>query len=960
MRKGKLFRIIGVLFMLLSLVGVSTFAAAGHAPAAAQVPAHDQAPPPDAEAPDTPAPEIRAGGYSYGYFESPIAAGQMVESRDMLSPSAVEGQPRELDWTPVRRVAVRPGYPQTLYATIDNWHGLWRSTNGGDFWEQMPFGVGSGRAIVFANSSVAVATFGYYDSGIFEYVNGGIWRTDDGGNTWQNLSAGIDNMVVAVAFDPGDPDRMYVSTYGAGIYRGDYSGGTVAWVQKNSGLVVDDDWIYSIAVSPTPTYANILYAGGYDEVYRSDDYGDNWIIADNAYPSDYTEGLAIAPGDGNTWYAGARRMDESDPTLTYGGFYKSTTGAGTNALVLKNDGMTESFVLDIAQDPVYDNILYAGTWGSGFFRSDDWGITWVEKNADLGIPYIYGIEAVQDPGNPSNTILYLANFYDGAGFYMSTDRGDTWTDPLDPYVLPEKFDITTTTDAYHLAAATGQGVIFSDDGGANWWISHDLTEYENGIVLELARDPNNGSKLLAATYGGGIWTSTDAGRNWTETSAGIGGGAYVYDIGFSSTANTAYAGSWGVYRTTDGGATWAPFGTLPQSQWVRDVDGHNGTTANLYAGTNDAGVFMSPNANGTWTDISAGLGELRVRSVKAVGANQVFAGTNGRSAWEYNGASWTQRGPSIRAPSVIQIAIDPITSSTIYAATDQGVYKSTNGGETWDPKNQGLGGYGDLVISGISIDPSNVNTIYLGTWGYGVFKSTNGGDTWTRLADPLKCSKVYLPNVLRNYAPPVIPLVNGDFEQGPTVGWGQDADHGYNIIVDDDPLPLDAHSGSWLTWLGGADDNFSVIWQDATIPTSDPILRFYRWDASEDACGYDYGYVFIERNAVASWDLCEDNNTGGWVWSGVDLSAYAGQTVEVAIGASTDGSLNSNSFIDDVTLGYFGSSDLGVQEAPPEFDESALLLMIPDLGSAQRLTSDPLFRPSEIPGDLPGLLDLSD
>jgi photosystem II stability/assembly factor-like uncharacterized protein len=772
MRTGKLVRIIAALFMLLSLVGVSTYAAAGYAPAAAQDP------PPDVQAPGDPQdiasmPEIRPAGYSYNFFESRIAAGQPLGQADTLSPAAVEDQPKQLDWTPVRRVAVRPGYSQHIYAAIDNYYGLWRTTNGGDYWEQLPFGLGSGRIIVWYNSSIAVATFGYYDGGLTQYVNGGIWRTSDGGNTWQDIGAGIGNMVVAFAFTPGNPNRMYAGTLGGGIYRGDDSGGSVTWTQKNSGI--SDSAILSVAVAPD--HANIVYAGGYSEVYRSDNSGDSWVVVDSAYPSDYTEGLAVAAGDGNTWYAGAQRQATSSDPQTYGGFYKSTTGAGAGALVLKNSGMTDTFVLDIARDPHNANILYAGTWASGFFRSDDGGETWAEKNADLYLPYIYGIEAVPDPGNPGGTILYLANFYDGAGVFMSTDRGETWTDPSS-VGLPEKFDITTTTDAYHLAAATGQGVIYSYDG-VTWYYSPDLTNFRNGIVLELARDPSNSSKLLAATYGGGIWTSTSAGRYWTETSTGIGGDAYVYDVGFSdSAANTAYAGSYGVYRTTNGGATWAPFGSVPY--YVRDVDGHNGITPNLYAGTHNGGVWMSPNTNGTWTDISAGLGDLRVRSVKAVGASQVFAGTNGDSAWKYTG-SWAQKGPSIRAPGVIQIVIHPNNQAAIFAGTDQGVYKSSDGGETWEPKNQGLGGYGDLVITGISIDPSSPNTIYLATWGYGIFQSTDGGDHWTRFADPIKSTKIYLPIMLNNYVPPqpayLDPMADTTILAGyPTTNFGGSAD----------------------------------------------------------------------------------------------------------------------------------------------------------------------------------------
>jgi photosystem II stability/assembly factor-like uncharacterized protein len=907
MRKGKFFQVFAVGVTLLLMVSAGTYGAAV---------AQDPPAPGDAQAgtmmPGMDMPDIRDIGHSYDYVESRTLPslvairGDDSPPRAGLSPSAIEGQPRELDWTPVRRVAVHPSNSQILYATISNGHGLYRSTSGGQFWRRLPIGYGDGWAIVFASdNTTALASFGDYSA------SGGVYISTDTGNTWLDVSAGIDYTVSAAAFEPGDVTRVYAATLGGGVYRGTYTPGSgVSWVQINTGLT--DTMVYSIAVSPSNT--DVLYAGGLNEVWHSDDGGASWTIADSTYSlySVYNEAVAVDPDDPDQFYVGSQRLAWVLPDgLTLGGFFKSTAGPGDGNLVLKNVGMQETFVLDIAQDPHNANILYAGTWASGVFRSDDGGDTWTAKNGGLTLPYIYSIEAVPDPGNPGGTILYAANFYDGAGLFASTDRGDTWTD-VSSVGLPEKFDITTTSDAYHLAAATGIGVLYSDDGGVTWYISAGLTGARDGIVLDLERDPNNSSKLLAATYGGGIWTSTDAGWHWAETSAGIGGGAYVYDVAFSSTApNTAYAGSYGVYRTTDGGATWAPFGSVPH--YVRDVDGHNGSTANLYAGTHDAGVFMSPNANGTWTAINTGLGEHRVRSLKAVASNEVFAGTNGRSAWEYDGASWTQQGPYIWAPGVIQIAIHPTNPAIIYAATDQGVYRSTDHGETWTPRNKGLGGYGDLVVSGISIDPNNPEIVYIGTWGYGVFKWDIPNQRWERLSDPLKSSTTLLPLVLRNYSA-AVPLVNGDFEQGP-VGWGQYSEQGWSLILPSGGLLVPPHSGDWAVWLGGDVDEFAVIWQDATVPAADPWLRFYHWDASEDICGFDYGYVYINAGSpYESWQLCDANDTNGWVWKSVNLSAYAGQTVEIAIAVSTDSSLNSNLFVDDVTLGSTRLADFSTQE----------------------------------------------
>ncbi|MEJ2734555.1 MAG: hypothetical protein P8189_13485, partial [Anaerolineae bacterium] len=94
--------------------------------------------------------------------------------------------------------------------------------------------------------------------------------------------------------------------------------------------------------------------------------------------------------------------------------------------------------------------------------------------------------------------------------------------------------------------------------------------------------------------------------------------------------------------------------------------------------------------------------------------------------------SWTWRGPShfsgIRAaPEIKHIAIDPTNPSIVYASTNQGVYRSANAGETWEPRNGGLGGYGDLVVSWLAVDPTNHQRLLIGTWGYGLFQSTDSG-----------------------------------------------------------------------------------------------------------------------------------------------------------------------------------------------------------------------------------------
>jgi uncharacterized repeat protein (TIGR01451 family) len=142
---------------------------------------------------------------------------------------------------------------------------------------------------------------------------------------------------------------------------------------------------------------------------------------------------------------------------------------------------------------------------------------------------------------------------------------------------------------------------------------------------------------------------------------------------------------------------------------------------------------------------------------------------------------------------------------------------------------------------------------------------------------------------------------NGNFESGSTI-WTEYSSHGWNLIVTDFPGSLTPHSGAWATWLGGDYSDISYIQQRVTVPASRPRLVYWHWIASQDYCGYDFGGVLVNGSVVDVYDLCESTNTGRWVTHSVDLSAYVGQSILVQIRVETDSSLNSNLFVDDVSL----------------------------------------------------------
>jgi hypothetical protein len=95
----------------------------------------------------------------------------------------------------------------------------------------------------------------------------------------------------------------------------------------------------------------------------------------------------------------------------------------------------------------------------------------------------------------------------------------------------------------------------------------------------------------------------------------------------------------------------------------------------------------------------------------------VSPGINGVTSNEYHGEG------------IYALAIDPATSTTLYAGTyGGGVFKSTNGGANWSAVNTGLPTY--TSVHALAIDPATPTTLYAGTSG-GVLKSTDGGGTWS-------------------------------------------------------------------------------------------------------------------------------------------------------------------------------------------------------------------------------------
>ncbi|MCP3994390.1 MAG: hypothetical protein GY722_04890 [bacterium] len=116
----------------------------------------------------------------------------------------------------------------------------------------------------------------------------------------------------------------------------------------------------------------------------------------------------------------------------------------------------------------------------------------------------------------------------------------------------------------------------------------------------------------------------------------------------------------------------------------------------------------------------------------AGGRGGVFKSTDGGESWRRPNVS-----PVWRTANAIEI--DPVNPTTLYVATWNGVFKSTDGGEDWKPKNNGLG---SLSIGSLAIDPADPATVFaavssFGSFDYGLYKSADGGESWAAVSHEL-------------------------------------------------------------------------------------------------------------------------------------------------------------------------------------------------------------------------------
>lgn len=577
--------------------------------------------------------------------------------------------------------------------------------------------------------------------------------------------------VSALAVSPRDPELALAGTPASGVFKS--VNGGLDWSAAGAGLIDGGAFPPVSTLKTDPHRPEVLYAGTRGAgVYRSADGGNSWSRCGALPPDGFgasVSALEIEPGAAPFLYA-----------ATANGVFRSADGCKTWA-PRKTGLPARAIVLSLGIDPA-GRYLYAGVAGAGVYRSPDQGGHWVR--ATSGVPQTV-LTLGFDPRSPS--VVFAGT---PIGLYRSVDRGHRWGrvrgDVINRPVVGFGFQ-ALTGDAY---AATPEKVFVSSDRGVTWARVpgavpvQPLTSFAAGDLGLLAGSNED-------RRGGGIAFSADGGTRWIPSNAGFStlrptGLAFHPADPFTLFVS---AGPAGISVLTNRRRIWShwPLSPTDPPLSIEALAVHPGLPGVLFAGAGSSGVLLrSDGSDGSWrsagplTNVQVSVLEVDPRSPGAFwigGFGTTYHTPDGGLTWKpltlaanllpvihdieagpfdpqvvtFAGA-WiggerpprfhpllyrsTDGGTTWRAlptanlpgSAVRHFTIDRDAPGTFYAATDAGLFRSEDEGETWQKLLEFQDRPGDILATPGALYASR---------GASVLRSTDRGETWVPIRSGL-------------------------------------------------------------------------------------------------------------------------------------------------------------------------------------------------------------------------------
>src|ERR1043166_4355088 len=568
--------------------------------------------------------------------------------------------------------------------------------------------------IVFVATSSGVAGIGGTTSGATLPVRG-VYRSTNAMSaspTFTRLDiAGIaERSVTDLVMEPDNPNHIYAGVLGVsagdgGIYATSNAlDAAPTFTQVLSTSLTGNQSRIELAAAKVNGVNSVYAASGQGNgtVYLSPDSGPFTQVSNNSFCNPqcfYDIAIAVDPTNATKVYVGG------SPTMPFG----RSTNSGTSFTSLSTGLHVDTHVIAIA--PSNPNIVYFGSDG-GVWRTTNVSATpivWTDlNNSTISATQFVGLSV-----HPTDRNYSLGGTQDNGTEFLAPD-GVQWirSDGGDGgfSVIDQTSPDTTNVVAYHTY--------------------YNQTSSQIGFARATSTvppgDPNWVDFLGCGGTANGISCSDPV-----LFYAPIAGGPSVA----GSTGNTLYFGTNKLYRSTDQGTTMTSVGTTGLSSRISAIAIAPQNDDIRLVGTSTGAVFLqtTPGAT-TLTNITGAIGS----SARYVGRTAIdptdankgyvclngFGLTSGQHIWKTTNLlsgtpTWAASGNGIPDTPVNAFAIDPLHTDTLYAGTDIGVFKSSDGGANWIPFSRGLP---RVAVFGMAIQNSHrvlrIATHGRGMWDY--------------------------------------------------------------------------------------------------------------------------------------------------------------------------------------------------------------------------------------------------
>ena len=567
---------------------------------------------------------------------------------------------------------------------------------------------------------------------------GVIFVSDDGGHNWSRfakLGAGDDYVLDHMAFDPQNSKNIFVSAWSVQ----DQSAGDI-FRTRNGGK----DWealpgmhgksVRAMAVSASDN--KVIVAGALDGVYRSNDGGNNWQrISSNDGVVKNIESIAVDPKDPNVVYAGTWHLA-----------WKTSDG-GANWQHINKGMIDDSDVFSIIVSSANPSEVFASAC-SGIYKSVSGGDQFEKIK---GIPFTARRTRVlkQDPSNPA--IVYAGTT---EGLWKSVDEGKNWKRVGSPEVVVNDVLVDPRNSQRVLLATDRSGVLASNDSATTFTASnHGYSHRYVSAIMADTKEPNTlYIGLVNDREFGGVFFTRDGGQNWLQKSSGL-DGRDVFTLKQSHNGTLVAGTNKGLFELVSGSSSWHPINNVvlekSVSRTVTLKSGKKKTVTSIasthtllegrvsdtdlgssrwFAATS-AGLFTSKDQGKVWVGGPV-TGEKDFVSVQAQDGLVVAATRSTVLVSEDQGKIWQPARLASYAINIRSVTVAP--DGQIFVATREGAFHSADSGKSW---NHVVAGLPDKDITSVAYDGSHKRLLATSGQTGVVFESADGGNTWQRGPD---------------------------------------------------------------------------------------------------------------------------------------------------------------------------------------------------------------------------------